>query len=193
MLNEIYLILSLDAEWMGQFFAALALEIDANKDEGGDVLSVFRPTFEVVTKAMTQDTKLGDPDSFLYADLLVLFTQNEPMAQVGGVGGIGCCHCAKMNRPVTMKLKGWWPDLSLEFCLFNGCNAYCVVCLCVTIISLVIEESRMLMVWHLLGTRTSATMPTIMMIYASKIPQRNSGPFGGLGCEFEIWVICLLY
>ena len=113
MLNEIYLIMSLDAEWMGQFFAALALEIDANKDEGGDVLSVFRPTFEVVTKAMTQDTKLGDPDSFLYADLLVLFTQNEPMAQVGRVGGIGCCHCEKTNWPVTTQLAlRRWPNVN---------------------------------------------------------------------------------
>jgi len=70
---------SRNTEWMEKFWELLSLEIQANPDEGGDVAEVFNPVLKSVLMDMTK-AKLGDPDVYVHADLLRLFTRTEPLA-----------------------------------------------------------------------------------------------------------------
>ena len=56
-------------------------EIDRN-DEEGSVYSVFEPVFKKLHSHLLKDVKLGDRTTLLYADMMILFSCNIPMAKV---------------------------------------------------------------------------------------------------------------
>ena len=59
----------------------VSLEIDNNSDEGS-VYSIFEPVFKELQTRIQKDVKLGHGTALQYADMMILFSCNIPMAKV---------------------------------------------------------------------------------------------------------------
>ena len=71
----------LDFDVFVAFMTDVSDEIDRN-DEEGSVYSVFEPVFKKLHSHLLKDVKLGDRTTLLYADMMILFSCNMPMAKV---------------------------------------------------------------------------------------------------------------
>ena len=92
----------LDLDTVAEYFQFVATEIASNQDEGS-VVGAFRAALDDVSEQLTRIT-LSHSRLLAFADLMVFFTRNVHLAQVGHVTLGSDSSNSKSNRIIYIAL-----------------------------------------------------------------------------------------